>query len=268
MLTYPEIDPVALALGPLQIHWYGLTYLLSFLIVWRLFIFRAKKPWSPIEPKQAEDLIFNGALGVVIGGRLGYVFFYKMDQFLADPLWLFRLWEGGMSFHGGLLGVLVALYISARLWKVAFLQIGDFVAPMVPVGLFFGRIGNFIGQELWGRPTDGWWAMVFPSDPTGLPRHPSQLYEAALEGLLLFILLWFVSAKPRPRGLLSGCFLLGYGSMRFLVEFARAPDPHLADLLLFGWVSRGQVLSTPMIFAGLLLIAWSLGKFNRTKVNQ
>jgi len=262
MLTYPEIDPVALALGPLEIHWYGLTYLLSFLIVWRLMVYRAKKPWSPIKPGQAEDLIFNGALGVVIGGRLGYVFFYQIDQFLADPLWLFRVWEGGMAFHGGLIGVLVALYISARRWQVGFLQIGDFVAPMVPVGLFFGRIGNFIGQELWGRPTEGWWAMVFPRDPTSLPRHPSQLYEAALEGLLLFVLLWLISSKPRPGGLVAGCFLFGYGCLRFLVEFAREPDAHLADLLLFGWITRGQVLSVPMILAGVLLTIWSLRKSN------
>lgn len=262
MLTYPEIDPVAISLGPLEVHWYGLMYLLSFLIVWRLFVYRAKKNWSPIQPGQAEDLIFNGALGVVIGGRLGYVFFYQFDQFLADPLWLFRVWEGGMAFHGGLLGVLVALYISARRWRVGFLQIADFVAPMVPVGLFFGRIGNFIGQELWGRPTEGWWAMVFPRDPTGLPRHPSQLYEAALEGLLLFILLWLLSARPRPRGLVAGCFLFGYGGLRFLVEFAREPDAHLADLLLFGWITRGQILSVPMIVAGILIVIWSLRKSN------
>ncbi len=268
MLTYPEIDPVAISLGPLKIHWYGLTYLLSFLIVWRLFVFRAKKSWTPINPDQAEDLIFNGALGVVIGGRLGYVFFYKMDQFLADPLWLFRIWEGGMAFHGGLIGVIVALYISARRWHVDFLQISDFVAPMVPVGLFFGRIGNFIGQELWGRPTEGWWAMVFPRDPLGLARHPSQLYEAALEGLLLFAVLWWISMKPRPRGLISGCFLAGYGGLRFLVEFAREPDAHLADLLLFGWITRGQVLSVPMLLAGVFIIVWSLRNSRQTSTKS
>lgn len=258
MIAYPEIDPVALSLGPLTIHWYGLMYLFSFLIVWRLFIVRAKQPWSPIKPSQAEDIVFYGALGVILGGRFGYVFFYKFDQFLADPLWLFRVWEGGMAFHGGLLGVLVALFLLARKNNVHFLQMGDFVAPMVPIGLGLGRIGNFIGQELWGRETEGWWAMVFPADPLQLPRHPSQLYEFFLEGVVLFMILFWLSRKQRPMGFVSGLFLLGYGVFRFTVEFAREPDAHLADSLLFDWVTRGQLLCVPMILFGLLLVVWSV----------
>ena len=265
MIPYPEIDPVALSIGPLSIHWYGIMYLVSFLGVWKLFVMRAKNAWNPIKPPQAEDIIFYGALGVILGGRIGYVLFYQFDHFLADPLWLFRVWEGGMAFHGGLLGVIIALFMLSRKYAIPFLQMGDFVAPMVPVGLLLGRLGNFIGQELWGRPTDGWWAMVFPRDPERLPRHPSQLYEAALEGLALFIILWIVSSKPRPMGLVSGLFLAGYGLFRFVVEFARQPDAHLADLLVFGWVTRGQVLSIPMIIAGLVLIVWSIHRTRATE---
>lgn len=260
MIPYPEIDPVALSLGPLKVHWYGIMYLLSFLGVWRLFVVRSRQPWSPIKPDQAEDLIFYGALGVIIGGRLGYVFFYQFSRFLEDPLWLFRVWEGGMAFHGGLVGVLVALFILSRKYGVRFLQVGDFVAPMVPIGLLLGRIGNFIGQELWGRPTEGWWAMVFPNDPQQLPRHPSQLYEAFLEGIVLFVILWVFSSKRRPLGFVSGLFMAGYGLFRFIVEFAREPDAHLADTLLFDWITRGQVLSAPMIILGVGLIIWSLNK--------
>lgn len=257
MIPYPEIDPVALAIGPLKVHWYGVMYLLSFIGVWRLFLMRAAQPWSPVKKQQVEDLIFFGALGVILGGRMGYVFFYQFDRFLQDPIWLLRIWEGGMSFHGGLLGVLIALFLLSRKFGVRFIQVGDFVAPMVPVGLFFGRLGNFIGQELWGRQTEGWWAMVFPRDPQQLPRHPSQLYEALLEGLVLFSILWWASSKQRPAGFLSGLFLAGYGVFRIMVEFAREPDEHLADLLIFGWITRGQVLSMPMVLAGLGLIIWA-----------
>lgn len=258
MIPYPEIDPVAFSVGPLRVHWYGIMYLLSFIGVWRLFLVRSKQPWSPVKKDQVEDLIFFGALGVILGGRFGYVFFYQFPRFLEDPLWLFRLWEGGMSFHGGLIGVVVALFLLARKFGTGFIRLGDFVAPMVPIGLFFGRIGNFIGQELWGRETDGWWAMVFPADSEKLPRHPSQLYEAVLEGAVLFIVLWVVSNKPRPTGFVSGLFLSGYALFRILVEFAREPDAHLAEALVFGWVTRGQVLSTPMLLVGLGLVIWSL----------
>lgn len=265
MIPYPEIDPVALSIGPLKVYWYGIMYLFSFVGVWRLFLMRSKQPWSSVKASQVEDLIFFGALGVILGGRFGYVFFYQFSRFLEDPIWLFKVWEGGMSFHGGLLGVLTALFLLARRFGIRFIQLGDFVAPMVPVGLFFGRIGNFIGQELWGRPTEGWWAMVFPNDPEQLARHPSQLYQAFLEGLLLFLTLWFVSKKPRPVGFVSGLFLAGYGFFRILAEFAREPDAHLAGSLVFGWMTRGQMLSVPMLLAGTGLIVWAITKDKSTK---
>ena len=266
MIPYPEIDPVALSLGPLKVHWYGIMYLLSFIGAWRLFLIQSRQPWSAVKPDQVEDLIFFGALGVILGGRFGYVFFYQFPRFLDDPLWLLRVWEGGMSFHGGLLGVLVALFLLSRKWRIRFLQLGDYVAPVVPAGLFFGRLGNFIGQELWGRTTDVWWAMVFPKDVEQLPRHPSQLYEAFLEGAVLFSLLWIVSKKPRPTGLLSGLFLASYGIFRVAVEFTREPDAHLADFLVFGWITRGQMLSAPMVLIGLGFIAWAMKRKNAETV--
>ena len=263
MIGYPEIDPVALSIGPLKVHWYGIMYLISFIAVWRLFLVRSRQPWSSVKSDQVEDIIFYGAMGVILGGRFGYVFFYQFQRFLEEPLWLIKLWDGGMSFHGGLLGVLFALFLLSRKFGIRFIQLGDFVAPMVPVGLFFGRMGNFIGQELWGRPTEGWWAMVFPNDPEQLARHPSQLYQAFLEGLLLFTVLWLLSKKPRPTGFLSGAFLAGYGIFRMIAEFAREPDAHLADSLIFGWVTRGQLLSLPMLFAGLGLIVWAVMQNNK-----
>ncbi len=256
MLPYPEIDPVAFSLGPLAVHWYGIAYLVSFIGVWRLALRQTRKAWSPLKPEKAEDLIFYGALGVVLGGRFGYVFFYQFSRFLDEPLWLFKVWEGGMSFHGGLLGVIVALGLFARRNQIGFLAISDFIAPLAPIGLFLGRIANFIGGELWGRPTDGWWGMIFPRDSLALPRHPSQLYEAFLEGIVIFILLMWLARKPRPAGFLSGLFLLLYGCFRFIVEFAREPDAHLQDLL-FDWMTRGQVLCLPMILLGGLLVFFS-----------
>lgn len=260
MIPYPEIDPVAFALGPLKVHWYGIAYLLSFVAAWRLAILRSKKSWSPVKKEQVEDLIFYSALGVILGGRIGYVLFYKFGDFLQDPIGLFKVWEGGMSFHGGFLGVVCAAVFFARKYRIRFLVLADFVAPLAPVGLFLGRLGNFVGQELWGRPTEGWWAMVFPKDQLQLPRHPSQLYEAALEGVLLFVVLWWMSSKPRPAGLLGGSFLMGYGLLRFIVEFAREPDAHLANSLLFDWMTRGQVLCVPMIVAGGVLIYYALSQ--------
>lgn len=260
MIPYPEIDPVAIALGPLKIHWYGLAYLLSFVLVWRLAVLRTKQAWSPIKKDQVEDMIFYCAIGVILGGRFGYVLFYQFDRFLEDPLWLFKIWEGGMAFHGGAIGVIFAVIVFARIRGIPIFRLGDFVAPLVPVGLFLGRLGNFIGQELWGRATTGWWAMVFPADPQQLPRHPSQLYEAALEGVLLFVILWVVSAKQRATGLVTGLFLLGYGVFRFIVEFAREPDAHLMDSLLFGWLTRGQLLCLPMMVAGGVFIFIAISK--------
>lgn len=258
MLTYPEIDPVAIAIGPLKIHWYGLMYLLAFGTSWWLANLRAKRPESGWTPQQVSDLIFFGAMGVILGGRCGYVLFYNFPQFLEDPLWLLRVWEGGMSFHGGLLGVLLALAWFGHKYKKNFFDVGDFVAPFVPLGLMFGRIGNFIGGELWGRVADPQsvpWAMVFPR-AGDLPRHPSQLYQAALEGFLLFVILWWFSSKPRPQKAVGAAFLIGYGLFRSIAEFFREPDAHIG-FDLFGWMSRGQLLSLPMIVIGIAFMVWA-----------
>ena len=252
MLSYPEIDPVILALGPVKIHWYGMMYLFGFMLAYALAFMRSKRSDSPVKPEQVEDLILYGAFGVVLGGRIGYVFFYGFEQFLENPLWLLRVWEGGMSFHGGLVGVLVAMWLYARKLNRTFFQLTDFIAPLVPVGLGFGRLGNFINQELWGRATDASWAMVFPNDPYMLTRHPSQLYQFALEGVLLFVILFWFSHKSRPRYAVSALFLLGYGLFRFVVEFFREPDTHIG-YEWFGWMTRGQELCLPMIVAGIIL---------------
>jgi phosphatidylglycerol:prolipoprotein diacylglycerol transferase len=253
MLTYPSIDPVALELGPLEIHWYGITYLVGFAAAWWLAVMRSRQSWSPVQHKQVDDLVFYGALGVIVGGRCGYVLFYNFDRFLEQPLWLFYVWEGGMSFHGGLLGVLLSMTLFARRISQPVSAVFDFIAPLVPIGLGMGRLGNFIGQELWGRETDVPWAMVFPDDPQGLARHPSQLYQFALEGVALFCLLYWFSAKKRPPLAVGGLFLLGYGVFRFMIEFFRQPDSHIG-FDAFDWMTRGQLLSVPMIIVGLLLL--------------
>lgn len=252
MLTYPQIDPVALSLGPVSVHWYGIMYLLGFSGAWYLARLRAAKKDSPLQPDQVSDLIFYGAMGVVLGGRAGYVLFYNFSYFLQDPLWLFAVWKGGMSFHGGLLGVILALYLYARKLGVGFFAMTDFVAPMVPIGLGAGRIGNFIGGELWGRVTDAPWGMVFPGAGE-LPRHPSQLYQFALEGVVLFLVLWLFSSRSRPRMVVSGLFLLLYGLFRFGVEFFRQPDSHIGFLAM-DWFTMGQMLSLPMVAIGALFI--------------
>ncbi|RTR07210.1 prolipoprotein diacylglyceryl transferase [Halomonas nitroreducens] len=253
MLTYPTIDPVAISLGPLQVHWYGLMYVIGFLAAW--FLGRRRAPRIGLTGDDVGDLLFYAALGVVLGGRLGYALFYGMAQWLDDPLWIFRVWDGGMSFHGGLVGVLLAALYFARKKRLAFFTLTDFVAPLVPIGLGAGRIGNFINHELPGRVTDVSWGLVFP----GLgpePRHPSSLYEALLEGVVLFVVLWWVSSRPRRRGLVSGLFLTLYGVFRFAVEFVRRPDPQLG-FIAFDWLTMGMLLTLPMIAAGLALIAWS-----------
>jgi phosphatidylglycerol:prolipoprotein diacylglycerol transferase len=270
MIAYPEIDPVAVALGPVKIHWYGLMYLLAFASVWWLGKHRANQSQSIIRPDQIDDLVFYGALGVVLGGRIGSVFFYNLDSFIDNPVYLFKIWQGGMSFHGGFLGVLVAMEWYRRKIGCSFFQLTDFIAPLVPLGLAAGRFGNFINAELWGAPSTVAWAMKlsceqFPADryvdfagPLCFsPRHPSQLYEMVFEGLLLFVVLWLISAKPRPVMMVSGYFLLLYGIARSGVEFVRLPDAHIGYLLNTDWLTRGIVLSAPMIIFGVVFIVFA-----------
>jgi len=259
MLVYPHINPVALQLGPLAIHWYGLMYLAGFMT----FIWLGRKRIITLNIRQLtnkslDDLLFYGVLGVILGGRLGEVLFYNPSYYFSHPLKILAVWEGGMSFHGGFLGVLVAMALFAYQHKLRWLELMDFIAPLVPPGLGFGRLGNFINGELWGRPTDVPWGMVFPQ-VDNLPRHPSQLYEFALEGVLLFILLWFYARKPRPMGSVSGLFLIAYGSFRFLGEFARNPDDGIFGLMTFG-ISMGQWLSLPMVIIGVVMMRWSMRK--------
>jgi phosphatidylglycerol:prolipoprotein diacylglycerol transferase len=266
MLTYPVIDPVAIHLGPVQVHWYGIMYLIAFVSAWWLGNKRAQTSTS-WDPQQISDLIFYGALGVILGGRLGYILFYDFGAYIDNPLNIFKIWQGGMSFHGGLIGVITAMWVFSRKTGKGFFEIADFVAPLVPIGLGAGRIGNFINGELWGRVTDGPWAMIFP-DPRagGLPRHPSQLYEATLEGLVLFIILWIYSSKPRPRMAVSAMFLICYGIFRFIVEFARMPDAQLG-LIMLDRFSMGQLLSLPMILIGLIFLHRAYA-YNRSSANS
>ena len=260
-MMYPNIDPVAITLGPLQVHWYGLMYLFGFAGAWWLGRNRAERyGWTKTE---VEDLLFYGAIGVIVGGRIGYALFYDLPNILSDPLQLLKVWQGGMSFHGGLLGVLTAFWFFSRKTAKSYFTISDFIAPMVPIGLFFGRMGNFINGELWGKVSDVPWAMIFPTGGP-LARHPSQLYEAGLEGLLLFIILWLYSAKPKPLGAVSGLFLLGYGVFRFIVEFFRIPDQQYGYLAL-DWLTMGQVLSLPMIIIGAFFIARAYRNENGSK---
>lgn len=256
MLPYPELDPVAVALGPIKIHWYGLTYLTGLAFAWWLAVRHSSRPNSALKRDQIDDLIFFAALGVVLGGRFGYALFYGWEKIMEDPSWLLRVWQGGMSFHGGMLGVMLAMYLFARRRHIGIGALLDFVAPLVPLGLAFGRLGNFIGQELWGRATDAPWAMVFPRDPLQLARHPSQLYQFALEGLLLGIILIWFSSRPRPTWAVSGVFSLGYGCMRFAVEFFREPDQHIGFEAM-GWMTRGQLLCLPMMALGIFLLVYA-----------
>lgn len=251
MLTFPHINPVAFSLGPLQVHWYGLMYLVGFILAWLLAIWRNHHYQLGWTSEEIGDVIFYGALGVIIGGRLGYILFYGFPQFIQQPLSIFKLWQGGMSFHGGLLGVLIAIYLFARRYKKTFFQTTDFIAPLVPVGLGAGRIGNFINGELWGRITDVPWAMIFPTADQ-FPRHPSQLYEFFLEGIILFLVLWFYAAKKPATGRISALFLMGYALCRIIVECFREPDVQLG-YLAFDWLTMGQLLSIPMLLLGLFL---------------
>lgn len=258
MLHYPSIDPVALQVGPVAIHWYGLMYLIGFALVWLLGRRRINQGHTDLTLRDLEDIIFYSVLGVIVGGRLGYALFYKPAEYLAHPLKIFYLWEGGMAFHGGLVGVIAVLLLYARKRKMHLLQIGDFVAPLIPLGLAAGRLGNFINGELWGRPTNLPWGMLFPQTGDGVARHPSQLYEMALEGFVLFALLWWFARKPRPMGQISAVFLMGYGAFRFAVEYTREPDYYLG--LLAGGLSMGQLLSLPMMIAGALIFVLAAKK--------
>ncbi|MBL0598944.1 prolipoprotein diacylglyceryl transferase [Aeromonas jandaei] len=254
--VFSQIDPVAFSLGPLSVRWYGLMYLFGFAFAMWLAGRRADAPNSGWTRNEVSDLLFYGFLGVILGGRVGYVLFYNFDLFLADPTYLFKIWTGGMSFHGGLIGVITAMIWFAHKTKRHFFTVADFVAPLIPFGLGVGRIGNFLNGELWGRITDVPWAIIFP-EAGPEPRHPSQLYQFALEGVVLFIILNLFWRKNPPRGAISGMFLLFYGLFRFLVEFLRQPDSQLG--LYFNEISMGQILSTPMIFIGGLMI-WAAYK--------
>ncbi len=267
MLTYPEINPVAVKIGPLAVHWYGLMYLVGIAAGWFLLVRRTRKPEVGWTPSQVADVCFYAAIGVVLGGRIGYVLFYNLPYYMAHPVRIVYVWDGGMSFHGGLIGVLIACGIYGWRYRRRLFDIMDFIAPVVPIGLFCGRIGNFINGELWGKVAHLPWSMRLPcSDARFIryctahpgvgyspPHQPSQLYEALLEGVALFVILWWFSAKQRPRMAVAGLFSLGYGVFRFSVEFIRLPDPQLG-YLAFGWLTMGQVLSLPMILAGIVLI--------------
>ena len=271
MLIHPQFDPVALQIGPVAVHWYGLTYLAAF----ALFVFLARLRLAHPDVAQRgpdvwnaqtiDDLLFYGVVGVIVGGRVGYCLFYKPAYYAAHPLEVLFVWQGGMSFHGGMLGVIAAMAVFARRMQLPWLAVTDFIAPCVPTGLAAGRVGNFINGELWGRAADPSlpWAMVFPQSGMALARHPSQVYQFLLEGLLLFVLLWFYARPSRPMGAVSGVFLLGYGAFRFVAEYFREPDAHLG-LLWLGW-SMGQWLCVPMVLGGALLWAWAQ-KGKMTKV--
>ena len=254
-MTYIVIDPVALDLGILKIHWYGLMYLLAFLVAFLLARYRGRADiW---DKKKIENLIFYSALGAIIGGRVGYIIFYQFNYFLYEPLLLFKIWQGGMSFHGGLIGVLSALFLLSRRTQMPFFALCDFVAPLVPLGLGFGRLANYVNGELWGKQTLSSWGVYGPNaDGIWANRFPSQLYEAFFEGLLLFIIVWLYSKKSRPMMHVSALFLFCYGIFRFSLEFIRAPDAHIG-YLAFGWLTMGQVLTVPMIIIGVLLFIFA-----------
>ena len=254
-MILPEIDPIAFQIGPLAIRWYGITWVVAFGLIY----FLASRNLSKFSKEQLENLMFYGLLGAVIGGRTGYMFFYNTGQLIADPLSLFYFWQGGMSFHGGLLGVLISCFLLSKQWGFKFFEVMDFIAPYVPIGLGTVRIGNFLNSELLGRPTEVSWGVVFPSDPLGLVRHASQLYQAVGEGIVLLLFMLWYSKKPRPHMAVSSVFLIGYGVIRCFTEAFREPDAHIG-FDLFGSISRGQILSIPMIVIGLMLLFYSYRK--------
>jgi phosphatidylglycerol---prolipoprotein diacylglyceryl transferase len=252
MIQYPGFNPIAVEIGPVKVHWYGIMYLLGFASAWWLARSRARRPGSTWKPSDVDDLIFFDMLGVILGGRIGYVLFYGLSFWAKDPWYPLKIWEGGMSFHGGFLGVVgaAALYAWRRRRSVA--DVFDFTVPLPALGLFFGRLGNFINGELWGKPTTLPWGF----NVNGVVRHPSQLYEACLEGLLVFIVVWTFSSKPRPRLAVSGVFMIVYGICRFILEFVRLPDEHIG-YLYGGWLTMGQVLSMPMVIVGALFLLYA-----------
>ena len=254
MLVHPQFDPVAIHLGPLAVRWYGLMYLVGFLLIWAAARYRIRHdPDSGWTQKEFDDVLFYGILGVILGGRLGYVLFYKFGDYLAAPWKIFYVWEGGMSFHGGFLGVIFAMWLFARSRHKRWLQITDFIGPLVPLGLAAGRIGNFINGELWGRPASVSWAMIFPQ-VDNIPRHPSQLYEAFFEGPVLFLILWLLRKRTRMPGELLCVFLVTYGLFRFSIEFLREPDVQLGFVI--AWLTMGQILCLSMIVAGIGLFVY------------
>ncbi|HJL96304.1 MAG: prolipoprotein diacylglyceryl transferase [Gammaproteobacteria bacterium] len=251
-MILPEIDPIALQLGPLAIRWYSLTWIGAISLIYYLMIKRS----NSLSSDQVSDLIFYGVIGAIIGGRLGYMFFYSLGQVIADPLSIFRVWEGGLSFHGGLIGVLISTLLLAKRWRIKYFWLMDRIAPCIPPGLGTVRVGNFLNSELLGRPTNSTWGVIFPSDSLSVLRHPSQLYQALAEGVLLFVFLLWISRKPKPTMNISGYFLIGYGVLRFCTEFYRTPDGHIG-LVAFDLFTRGQMLCLPMIVIGLYLIYYS-----------
>lgn len=248
-----DFDPVAFRVFGWAVHWYGIMYLLSFLSCWQLGRWQARQPNSGWTLEQVDDMLFYVGLGVILGGRIGYILFYSFPSFLADPVILFKVWKGGMSFHGGLIGPLVALWFFSRKYKKRWFETVDFLAVLAPIGLGFGRLGNFINGELWGKPTSLPWGMSFPNSDTMIPRHPNPLYEMLLEGVVMFVVLWWFSRRPRPVMAVSGLFAVLYSVFRIGIEFVRVPDAQLG-YLAFGWVTMGQVLSLPLFAVGVLLL--------------
>lgn len=263
MLQYPNINPIAIKIGIIKIHWYGLMYLIGIAAGWILANKRTHDKWRGWNKEQVTDLVFYIAVGIIVGGRVGYMLFYDFNDLIANPINLFKTWQGGMSFHGGALGILTAMWLFSKRYHKSYWSSVDFVAPLVTIGLAAGRIGNFINGELYGRVSNVPWAMIFPNGGP-LPRHPSQLYEFFLEGVCLFIILWTFSKKPRPAGSVTGLCSLTYGIFRFAVEFVRQPDPQLG-FVAFGWLTRGQELCIPMILGGAFLLIWSYQKQHHQK---
>ncbi|MCZ6657749.1 MAG: prolipoprotein diacylglyceryl transferase [Gammaproteobacteria bacterium] len=269
-MHYPNIDPVILSLGPVAIRWYGLAYLAAFGACWWLGNRQTERRFPDWTRQQVSDVVFYGALGAVLGGRLGYVLFYGFDSLLRDPMVVLRIWDGGMSFHGGLIGTAAALWWFGRKTGKTIWQVGDFVVPLVPIGLGFGRLGNFANTELPGRMTESGWGLVYPCSVDAIrsinplcsgawetfARHPSPLYQALAEGAVLFAFVWWFAARPRPSGMISGAFLTGYGCLRFVTEQFREPDGHLG-FIAFDWLTMGQLLSLPMVIVGILIVAWA-----------